>query len=165
MIFEHSRGIHAGCSPTSVRRSHSRVAPGLASAALDPAACRHRSEVGAVLRVVVTNQKLWQFPKRRRLPQLLRDPIIRRRPRDTDMHDAPRAKLRDEEGEERAEEDIMELQEVTGPDVLIMVPDEGCPGLTTGSWRTCQSYVPLHGPFRDLDTDFQEFTLNAFGTP
>jgi hypothetical protein len=41
------------------------------------------------------------------------------------MDDAPRAELRDEEGEERSKEHVMDLEKVAGPGVVGMVADEG----------------------------------------
>jgi hypothetical protein len=41
------------------------------------------------------------------------------------VHDAPRAELGDEEGEDRPEEHVMGPDEIAGPDVLGMIPEEG----------------------------------------
>ena len=49
------------------------------------------------------------------------------------MDDAPRAQVSDDIGEQRSEEQIMELEEVARPNVLGVVPEEGRPGLAARS--------------------------------
>src|SRR5437763_5136560 len=81
------------------------------------------------------------------------------------MHDAPRAEVGEDEGEQRPEEQIVNMHEVAGPAVLGMVPQEGCPGLATRTLRTSVTHVPLDGALGDLDVQLQQLPLNAVCTP
>ncbi len=81
------------------------------------------------------------------------------------MHNAPRAELRDEEREERSEEDIADLEEVAGPDILGVVPEERGPGPTTWAPWPRLAHIPLNCPLRNLDIEFQQFALHALDTP
>ncbi len=81
------------------------------------------------------------------------------------MHDPPRAELGDKEGEERLEEQVMQLEEVAGPHVLGVIPDEGSPRLAGQMWRTRLTDVTLDGPLGDLDVQLEQLTLNSISTP
>ena len=70
-----------------------------------------------------------------------------------------------EEREERPEEHVVDLEEIARPDVGGVVAEEGGPGLTMRSWRPRLPHVPLHGPFGDLDADFEQFAADALGAP
>ncbi len=96
------------------------------------------------------NKIVRRFPKRRCLAKLLSDPFVGRRARDSDMDNTPRSELGDEEGEQRSEEDVGDLEKVAGPDVFGMVLQEGCPGLTMRTRWTYLPDVPLNRPLCDL---------------
>ncbi len=81
------------------------------------------------------------------------------------MDDAARAEFGDDERKERPEEQVMDLEEVAGPDVAGMVAQEGSPRLPTRPGWTCLAHVALNGPLRDLDPNLQQLTTDAFGTP
>ncbi len=81
------------------------------------------------------------------------------------MHDAPRAKLSDEEREQGAEQGIMELEEIAGPDLPSVILKECCPGLTMRTWWPSLLYVPLNCSLRDLDVDFEQLAADSLGTP
>jgi hypothetical protein len=86
-------------------------------------------ECGAELLVAVSNQKSRRQAFRGRVPQLLRRPLLGRVPRGRDVHDLARALIHQEEEEQRPEEQVVGLHEVTAPDVVSVVLDEGRPGL------------------------------------
>jgi len=46
------------------------------------------------------------------------------------MDHLPRSDLDDEEGEERAEEEVSHLEEITGPDLSRMIAEKGPPVLS-----------------------------------
>ena len=67
---------------------------------LNPASDRYGVEMRTVLRVVVADQVRGRFAEGRRLPELLRNPGVGRGLRHADVDDAPRAELRNDEGEQ-----------------------------------------------------------------
>ncbi len=79
---------------------------------LDPGSDRDSIDVRPVLRIVVTNEILRDFPKGRRFAELLSDPLVTWRARRANVDDTPRGKLDDEEGEERLEHEVMDLEKV-----------------------------------------------------
>jgi hypothetical protein len=64
-----------------------------------------------------------------RLAQLLRQPGIGGIPGNTEVHQASRTQLNDDKHEHRLEEQIVCLEEITGPNSSGMVPQKGGPGL------------------------------------
>ena len=132
---------------------------------LDPATQGDSPEVRTIFRIVITNQILWRELERRRLTELLRYPFIGWRSRHIDMDNPPGAKFSHEEREDRLEEEVMKLEEVTSPGVCGMVPEEGRPGLTIWTRRSCLSHVPLDRPFRDVNIKLQQFSTNSVGAP
>jgi hypothetical protein len=78
------------------------------------------------------------------------------------MHDALRAQLDDEEREERLEEQVMDLEEVAGPDLLGMVPEEGGSGLAARTVRMRLTHISFDGPLRDLDIELRPVTFDAY---
>ena len=83
----------------------------------------------AILPVIVPNQIPRSFSKRRRFPQLLGHPGIRRVPRHTEVHQSSRAQLDDDEHEQRSEEQVIRLEEIAGPYLTGMVSQKGGPRL------------------------------------
>ncbi len=132
---------------------------------LDPCSHCNGIEVRPVFRIIITNQILRPLAVGRRFPQLLRDPRVTWRARHPDVHDPPRAELRDDEGEQRAKEEFMDLHEVTRPDSFGVVPEEGCPGLLGGPWWTGLPHVALYGSLGNLDADLEQFATDSLGTP
>jgi ADP-ribose pyrophosphatase YjhB (NUDIX family) len=61
--------------------------------------------------------------------------LLGRVPRGRDVHDLARALIHQEEEEQRPEEQIVGLHEVTAPDVVGVVLDEGCPPLAATAAR------------------------------
>src|SRR4051812_45878688 len=104
----------------------------------------HGVEVYAILGIIITNEIRRRDAEGCRLTQLLSDPLVRWRPGDADMNDAPRAELGDEEREERPKEHVGDLKEIAGPDVSGVVVEKGCPGLMMRAWP-CLAHIPLNG--------------------
>ncbi len=98
---------------------------------LDAARRCDSSEIGPKLAIMITNEVFGRLSIRSRLPQLLCYPGIGRRSRHTDVDDFPRSQFDDEEGKERAEEEVCHLEEITGPDLPHMTAQEGSPVLSS----------------------------------
>ena len=95
------------------------------------ATCHSDSGEGwSKLVIVITNQELRAFPNRCHLAQLLSHPEIARRTGDAHVHNPPRRQLDDEEREHGPEEDVGDLQQVAGPDLLGLIAEKGGPRLT-----------------------------------
>jgi hypothetical protein len=122
-------------------------------------------ECGAELLVAVSNQKSRSQVLPGRVPQLLRRPLLGRVPRGRDVHDLARALIHQEEEEQRPEEQVVGLHEVTAPDVVGVVLDEGCPPLATTAVLADGAHVLLNGPLAQLYAEFQELAPDPFGPP
>ena len=72
------------------------------------------------LAIIITAEVLRPHAISGGLPQLLRRPDVRRRSCDADMDHFAGVQFDDEEGEQRAEEEIRDRQEVARPDVFGM---------------------------------------------
>src|SRR2546423_13637018 len=70
---------------------------------LNNTGCRHTSETGPKFSIVITDQVLWCLPIRSGFSELLRDPGIRRRPRDANMDHPSRLKFDEEESAREVE--------------------------------------------------------------
>jgi len=83
------------------------------------------------------------------------------------MDDAPGRNVDDEEGEDRPEQQVVHLNEVTGPEVAMVVGDEVAPALTGVGVGVASDlpHDPLDGTHTDLDADLEELAADAFGTP
>lgn len=81
------------------------------------------------------------------------------------MDNLARAEFSDDEGEERLEEHVRQLQEVAGPDVVGVIPEERGPCLTRRFWWAPLSHVPLNRARGNLDANLQQFTSNALSGP
>ena len=81
------------------------------------------------------------------------------------VEDTTGVQFDDDKDEDRAKEQVVDHGEVTGPDVLGVVLQEGAPGLTAGGRWPELVQVLLDGAFADVDPEFEQFTVNAFGTP
>src|SRR5438034_6127172 len=99
----------------------------------DAAGCCHACEMGSKLVITITNEIVRRMSIRSRLPQLLGGPGVGRRSCDTHMDDFTRVHIDDEEGKQRAKEEVCNLQEITRPHVFCMVPQEGSPVLPYSS--------------------------------
>src|SRR5690242_17590377 len=90
-------------------------------------------------------------PEASRFPQLLCRPGVGWRASDPHMDDLTSVEINDEEGEQRAKEEVGDLQEITGPSILGMVMQERGPGLSSPSWGANTPHVLLNGPLADAD--------------
>ena len=79
---------------------------------LDAARCCNTSETGPKLAIIIANEILRRVSIGSRLPQLLCSPSVGRKSCHTHVDDLPRFQFDDEEGKERTEEEISDLQEV-----------------------------------------------------
>jgi hypothetical protein len=95
----------------------------------NPRTDRDPVESRAIFAVIVADEKAGAFPKRRRLPKLLRHPDFARMARDRNMHDPPRGQLDDDKNENVPEPEIMRLQDITRPDSRRVIMQEGPPRL------------------------------------
>ena len=166
--FAHDEDVVEACAPDTAEQSFAdRVRAWCLdrrSEHLDPGSDCDSLEVRPVLRIVVTNQILRDFPKGHRIAELLRDPLVTWHARHVNVDDTPRGKLDDEEGEERLEHEVMDLEKVARQEALRVVPEERRPGLPVGSRWLRLPHVPLNGPLGDLDADLQQSALNTFST-
>ena len=64
-----------------------------------------------------------------------------------------------------AEQQIMGLQKVARPDVMGVIMKEGCPILLRFSRWSRLTYIFLHGPLADPNTQFEQFTANPLCAP
>jgi hypothetical protein len=119
---------------------------------LDPTACRDAGEA-------------WPLPERRRLAQLLRDPLIGGVPRDAEVDDPAGAEFDDEERVGRPEEQVRNRQEVASPGLARAVAQERRPALPGWArpWHLPQ--ILLDGPLAHPDVELQEFAPDPLGTP
>ncbi len=88
---------------------------------LNATAHRNACKLCAELGLVVADQEARRQTERCGLAQLWGEPSVGRMPRHADMDDPSRAQVDDKEGEERAEAQVDERQDVAGPHVMGMV--------------------------------------------
>jgi len=119
-------------------------------------------EVRPELAVVISNDELWPTLERRGLAQLLSRPGFVRRARDPHVDHFPGVHVNDEEREQRAKPDVVELKEITGPDGVVL--EKGSPGLAV-TWGTRRANMTLYCSLRDANTELQEFAADALGAP
>lgn len=87
---------------------------------LDVTRVREPCEAHPKLAIMITNEVLRPLAKGGSLPKLLCGPRVGRRACDADVDHFARVQVDDEEGEQRAEEEIRDGEEVAGPDLLGM---------------------------------------------
>jgi len=81
------------------------------------------------------------------------------------VNDTPGVQFDDDEDEEGTKQQVVDDGEITSPDVLGLVLQESTPGLIAGRGWPELVEVFLNGAFADLNTEFEQFTPNAFGAP
>ena len=128
-------------------------------------ACGGRGEVAPELAIVVPDQEPRCAVVRRSLSELLSDPRIGRGAGDVDVDDLAGPVGDDKERVDRAEPGVVELQDIAGPDVVRVVPDEGPPGLAVLSARTDGPHVLLDRPLAHADAELEQFAADPFGAP
>jgi len=115
-------GVRVGCSNGCAQH-------------LDAAPRRDTGERRPIPGVVVADRDARRPTERRGLAHLLGDPGVGRVSRHADLDDPPRAEIDDKEGEERAEAQVDDRQEVTRPDVMSVVMQERRPRLVLWARR------------------------------
>jgi hypothetical protein len=88
---------------------------------LDATCCCHACKIRPEFAIIIPDQIFGRLPIRSCLPQLLRHPGIGRRACHIHMDDLPRLQLNNEEGKKRTEEEIGDLQKITGPHLCCMI--------------------------------------------
>src|SRR5215472_10581976 len=117
------------------------------------------------LAIIISDEVLWPYTKGSGFPQLLRGPSIRGRSCDADVDHSAGVQFDNEEGEQRAEEEIGDREEVAGPDLLSMGVEEGLPGLSTWPGGAHGSHVLLNGPLADAYPQLEQFASDALCSP
>ena len=85
------------------------------------------------------------------------DPFIGGGVGDGGVEDTTRVQLDNDKDENGMKEQIVDHSEVTGPDVLGVVLEEGFPGLVAGGGWSEFVEVFLNGAFTDVETEFEQF--------
>ncbi len=117
-----------------------------------------------VLVVAISDQEARSFAERRGIAELLRRPLLGRSARYRDVDHALGVQVDNEEREQRAEPNIVGLQEIAGPDG--MVAQERLPWLPAmHARRTSSAHVSLDGPLRDANAELEQFTADPLGSP
>jgi len=133
----------------------------------DPAARRDAGERGAVLAIVVADEEARGGAEGRRLAELLRDPGIRGVARDADVDDPARPEFDDAEREECAEPQVDDLEEIAGPGLVGVVPQERRPGLPTpaGPLRPGRAHMALDRALAHPDSELPQLPANPLRAP
>jgi hypothetical protein len=82
-----------------------------------------------------------------------------------DVDHAARAERDDEEGVERAEEEIRHREEVAGPDVRGVIAQEGRPRLPARPRGTGDGQIGLDGALGDVEPQRPQLAADPLGTP
>src|SRR6267142_6761221 len=83
------------------------------------------------------------------------------RPGDCSMHDSPSLQIEKEQDEDRAEEQVERLHEITSPGNV--VAEESTPALAVAGDPLL--HVPLHSALRDLDSKLEQLTSKPLSAP
>src|SRR6185436_4148725 len=95
---------------------------------------------------------------------LLRGPVLRGASSGSDVNHPTRALVDEEEEKQRAEEEVVGLDEVAAPDVMGVVLHERGPGLA--SWSTTNvADVLLDGALAERDGELEHLTADPLRTP
>ena len=95
--------------------------------------------------------------------QLLGDPFIDGGASHRGVDDTTGVQFDDDKDEEGTKQQVVDDGEITSPNVLGLVLQESAPGLIAGRGWPELVEVFLNGAFADLNTEFEQFTPNAFG--
>ena len=115
--------------------------------------------------VVVADQVAWVLSERGGLAQLLRHPGVGRVACRTHMDDPPRGQLDDEEGEQWAEEEVGDREEVAGPGFCGVAAQEGGPGLPARPRYPVTTQVCLDGALGHEDAELPQLAADPLGPP
>src|SRR5208283_5506687 len=120
-------------------------------------------ERGAELVVTVAQEETRSIAVHGRIPQLLCRPLLPGIPGSGNVDHSSRRKVDDEECVHLAEEDVVGLHKVARPDVLGMILQEGCPGLSAFPGAD-PAHVLLDRALADLDAEIEQLSLDALGS-
>jgi hypothetical protein len=129
-----------------------------------PCAFCNAIEFGSKFVVVIANDEFGPFTEWRDVPKLLGRPFRGWRTSDTNVHNALRIDIDDEERKYGAKPDIIGLQEIAGPNRV--VSQECSPSLAARKvGRSGLGHVSLDCALRDSDAEFQEFAAYSLRAP
>jgi hypothetical protein len=97
--------------------------------------------------------------------QLLHNPISGRMTSNVEMQNPASAMLDYEEAIQELECQGGHREQVEGDDHLAVILEEGQPALTGITPTTNSPQVSSHGPFRQLETELLQFSVDLWGTP
>ncbi len=122
-------------------------------------------EDGSVTTVAVVDEKTrWRTIPTACLHDLPSCPLACRVPCRADMHDFPTAVMNNEKDVDCPEQDRLNAEEVTGPDLLSMGGEKTAP---VRRWLSSMdaSHILRDGPRRDLETQLDQLRLDTFLSP
>src|SRR5215470_5075285 len=129
---------------------------------LDAAGLGNPRESHPKLAIVISDEILRPHTKGRGEASLLGSPRVSGRACHTDVDHFARVQKGVEEGEERTEEKVSHGKKVARPDLLGMSVNERPPGLSMWSCGVHSSHVLLHGSFRNVYAQLEEFASDTF---
>ena len=132
---------------------------------LDATGFRYSCKMLPEFPIIIPNQVCGYLPIWRCLPQLLRNPGIGGGSCHIHVHDFPRFQLDDEKGKQRTEEEIGDLQEITGPHLCCMIAEKGLPSLSTSAFWMDLLHILLNGPFTHANLQLEQFSTDALCSP
>ncbi len=132
---------------------------------LDATRVCNPSEARSKLAIIIPDEVFRSLSVGCGFAQLLRDPGIARRACDAHMDHFARVQFDDEESKKRTEKQVGDWEKVTGPDLLCMSAQEGCPGLPMWSSRAHVSHVFLDCAFTDVNIELEQFATDPLGSP
>jgi len=118
-----------------------------------------------IFAVIVADQEARSISERCGLAQLLSQPFVRGVAGHPEVHDAAVLQFNDDENEDGAEEQVVGLEDITGPDLAGVVVDEGSPALLRRARVTDVFNVVLDRAFRSAQPQLQQLAMNAVGAP
>jgi len=132
---------------------------------LDAAGLDNPIEGHPILAIVSTDEILRSHAIGSGLPKLLGGPSVGGISCDAHVDHSPRVEFDNEEGKQRAEEEVSHWEKVTGPDLLSMGVQEGLPGLSMWSCSAYSSHVLLNGALADADAYLEQFASDPLCSP
>ena len=125
---------------------------------------RNAIELSSELVVIIANDELGSLTERRDVPKLLSCPFSGWRASDTNVHNSPRIDVDREECEDGPEPDIVGLQEIAGPNCMVL--QERSPSLAARELRGSDlGHMSLDRSLRNSDAKLQKFAAYSFRTP
>ena len=117
------------------------------------------------LTVIISNEEPGAVVERHRFAKLLSGLLVRRVSSDVAVNDLAAVETYDEEREDRSENEVIQLQEVASPDLILMILKEGLPCLSaTTIWPDAPN-VPLDRSFADSEPEREKFPSNSLAAP